>query len=155
MGFSGWVLVLQSNSTFLLLDEGAIACPMPLVLAMDVAVRCFLSSAGVVSAHAIGIVASVDPCSSVRWRPGVASFVTGYSVNCLQVLGLVRLVWLRLVSASSLPCGVPGRTVWVAAKTVGGRYPLKRRGITTAQEQKSDSPSQTAHRSRTQSIVKV
>jgi len=85
---------------FLFFDDGAFVHPMAFVLAMNVAVRGFLSSAGVVSARAIGIVASVDPRSSVRWRPGVVSFVTGYSVNCLRVLGLVRLVWLRPVSAS-------------------------------------------------------
>ena len=59
---------------FLFFDKGAIACPRPLVLAMDATIWSFLPLADVVSTAAVGV-ASVAPPSSVVVRPGVVRFI--------------------------------------------------------------------------------
>ena len=81
---------------FLLLDEGAIARPMPLVPAMNAAVGDFLPSAGVVSSVPV-VVASITSPSSVGMSPGVAGFITRDRVHGLRSLRMLDLVWPRLV----------------------------------------------------------
>ena len=86
----------RSNSSFFLLDEGALTCPMTFVSAMNAAVGYFLLSAGVFPPAPIGV-ASVAPPSIVL-RPGVAGFVTGDRVHGLWGLRLLGLMWLRSVA---------------------------------------------------------
>jgi len=81
---------------FLLLDEGAIARPMPLVPVVNAAVGDFLPSAGVVSVAAVGF-ASIAPPSFVVLRPGVARFIAGDRVHDLRGLRLLSLVRPRSV----------------------------------------------------------
>ena len=84
---------------FLLLEKGAVAGPMPLVPAVDAAVRDFLPSIGVISATAVGV-ASVAPPSSVVLTPGVARFVAGDRVHGLRGLRLLGLMWPRSVAVA-------------------------------------------------------
>ena len=76
-GFSGCsVFAARSNSSFFLLDEGALISPVAFVFVVNAAVGDFLFPAGVFFPTTTGI-ASIAPPSSVVLRPGVACFVTG------------------------------------------------------------------------------
>ena len=74
-----WLSVASVELFFLLFDDGALICPMPLVFVVDVALWGFLPSVGVVSAPAI-IVASLAPPSSVDWRPEIVFTAFGFFV---------------------------------------------------------------------------
>ena len=91
------MFVARSNSSFFLLDEGALIRPMTFVSAMNAAVGYFLFSVRVFPPTPIGV-ASVAPPSSVVLRPGVAGFVTGDRVHGLRGLRLFSLMWLQSVA---------------------------------------------------------
>ena len=79
--------------------DGAFVGPMAFVFAVEVAERDFLSSAAIVLSGTVVsliVVVSLAPPSSVAVRPGVAWLFFGDCVDCILVLWLVNMPWLRV-----------------------------------------------------------
>ena len=94
---------------FLLYGDGALICPMAFIFAMEITVWNFLSSALFLSSSLLvaffamlpvfatrPVIAMVSLIPAFAMMPGVSWLLVGDTVNCLLVLHLIGVPWLRV-----------------------------------------------------------